>query len=295
MNNDIATLPNQSAAIAQWGMQREQLELLKRTLAKGTTDDEFALFMSTAQRLGLDPFAKQIFAVKRWDSKEGREVMAIQVSIDGHRVGAARSNELDGQEGPYWCGDDGVWRDVWLKDDAPRASKVLVYRKGSSRPYTGVASYASYVQTKKDGTPNSMWSRGPDFMLAKCAEALALRKAFPVELGGVHAPEEAGDVADAEYVEMKALPKAAAVTPQAQQGQPPPTKPQPPVKPEPPGMTEEQEINITEQLQAAKTEPELQAIVRARITTARFSDPDQRARLLAAYGAQLKTLRGATP
>ena len=206
MSNDKALATTTQPAIVQWGMTRDQLDLLKRTIAKGTTDDEFALFMNTSHRLGLDPFARQIFAVKRW-SRDG-EVMSIQVSIDGFRVGAARTGELDGQDGPYWCGDDGKWVDAWLQEKPPSAAKVLVYRKGCSRPFTGVATYDSYVQTNKEGKPNATWSRGPDFMLAKCAEALALRKAFPAELSGVYTPDEMGqadspigrDVPDAEIV-----------------------------------------------------------------------------------------------
>lgn len=172
---------------------REQLELLKRTICKDSTDDEFALFVSTAQRMELDPFARQIHAVKRWDRKANREVMSIQVGIDGFRVSAARTGQLDGQEGPFWCGDDGVWREVWLDTKKPpAAAMVRVYRKGCAHPFTGVATYPSYVQTTRDGAPNSQWARGADYMLAKCAEAVALRKGFPERLSGAYTPEEMG-------------------------------------------------------------------------------------------------------
>lgn len=185
-----AIVQQQSNGGHELSLTREQVELVKRTVAQGATDDELNLFLHAAQRMGLDPLAKQIYAVKRWDGTLGRNVMAIQVGIDGFRLTAQRTKEADGQEGPFWCGEDGAWRDVWMDEAPPVAAKVVVYRKGQSRPYTGVAMYKSYVQLKKDGKPVQMWLKMPENQLAKCAEALALRKAFPAELGGAYTPEE---------------------------------------------------------------------------------------------------------
>ncbi len=178
------------AIVAVATVPEAKLQLLRDTYAKGSTPQEFELFVAICNRLRLDPFARQIYAVKRYDSSLKREVMAAQVSIDGMRLTAERTGHYGGQAAPEWCGYDGQWVDVWLDEEPPAAARVAVYRRDFTAPIVAVALYREYVQTKQGGEPTRFWATMPANQLAKCAESAALRKAFPNELSGVYSAEE---------------------------------------------------------------------------------------------------------
>ena len=162
-------------AITQW--TPEQTALISSTIAPGCTADELKLFAYACQRTGLDPFSKQIYAIKRGGK------LTIQAGIDGLRSIAERTGQLDGSL-TEWCGDDGVWSDVWLGSKPPAAAKTIIYRKGCSHPFVGVARFQDY------NAGQGLWSKMPSAMLAKCSEALALRKAFPADMSGVYTVDE---------------------------------------------------------------------------------------------------------
>lgn len=185
----MSNLVIQSNGMAEW--DPEKVELIKRTICKGATNDELTMFLGICKRTNLDPFSRQIYAIKRWDAKERREIMQAQTSIDGQRLIAERSKNYGGQDGPFWCGKDGQWLDVWLeKNEPPFAAKVIVYKKDCERGFTAVAHFNEYAQKTKEGALTKMWSEKAAGQLAKCAESLALRKAFPQELSGLYTNEE---------------------------------------------------------------------------------------------------------
>lgn len=169
--------------VAVYDLSREKIDLIKQTVAKGSTDLELDLFLHACKRTGLDPLMKQIYAIKRWNAKSGKEEMAIQTGIDGYRLIADRTGQYAGSdEATYMLGEDGF----------PDVASVTVYKLvGSLRcAFSSSARWKEYCQMSKDGKPTTMWTKMPFLMLAKCAEALALRKAFPAELSGVYTHEE---------------------------------------------------------------------------------------------------------
>ncbi|AKZ60794.1 hypothetical protein SAM23877_p085 (plasmid) [Streptomyces ambofaciens ATCC 23877] len=189
--------PEQAAVLRQSGIKDQ------------VTAAELSGFLHLCQRTGLDPFSRQIYLIGRFSKKDGREVYTPQTGIDGYRVIAqrvtAQTGGTYGYEDTVWCDPSGRWRDVWLADEPPAAAKVTVVRNGQR--FSAVATFREYVQTFPDGNPKGLWAKMPAGQIAKCAEALALRKAFPHDLAGVYTAEEMAqaDNADQEQPRMSVV------------------------------------------------------------------------------------------
>jgi phage recombination protein Bet len=190
-------------------LSRPQIDLIKHTIAKGASDDELRMFIQVCKGANLNPFLKQVHLVPRWDSREGKEVRAIQVSIDGFRSIAESSGTYAGnddaifegeQQIEYTAGKDGGKKTV----AAPLKASVTVYKmvEGQRFPFSATARWTEYYPGAKMGF---QWHVRPYLMLGKCAEALALRKAFPKLLSGMYAQEEMEQGSQANTEEKRAV------------------------------------------------------------------------------------------
>jgi phage recombination protein Bet len=156
---------------------------VRRTLAPDLDDTELRLFALVAQRLRLDPFAGQIYAVKR-RTRHGERV-AFQTSIDGFRTSAEETGEYRGSDEPEY----GDW--IAAPFGHPEWARVTVHRQLADGTWihqsSGQVHWSEFYPGDESGY---MWKSKPRLMLAKCAEAQAFRKAFPKRFSGVYAPEE---------------------------------------------------------------------------------------------------------
>ena len=164
----------------------ERQELIRQQLCPTATDAELQLFAITCDRTRLDPFARQIYLTKYKSRKTGKTNTSIIAGIDGFRIIAERSDSYSGQDPPQWCDADGQWIDVWIAPGNPFAAKARVLRH---RPW-GMASFTAIAHWSEYNADTPMWRKMPASQLAKCAEALALRKAFPNDLSGLYTADE---------------------------------------------------------------------------------------------------------
>ena len=155
-------------------ISEEQKDLVKRTIAPDATDAELQLFFFDCTRRGVHPLDKLIHFTKR----NGKYTPIT--SIDMFRMRA-------GETGLHAGTQDAVYKGEPRKEGFE--AQVTVYKmvNGEKCDFTATARWGEYFPGESVGF---MWKKMPHLMLAKCAEALALRKAFPAQLHGLYTPEE---------------------------------------------------------------------------------------------------------
>lgn len=215
MTTTTATRPDAAPAVSPLTITPDQTEFtpvqreaLRALGVTNPTEAELQLFFHQARRLDLDPFAKQIYMIANrtlittWDQGKQVEEWGVrwttQLHIDGFRLTGHRLAEQHGDElvdgEPLWAGPDGTWREFWPDKSAPPvAAKYVIHKNG--HPHRGVVMYHEYVRTMRNNKPDPFWKRMPASQLAKCAESLAWRKAYPRDFSGIEI-EGAGSLTD---------------------------------------------------------------------------------------------------
>lgn len=188
----------------------KQLDLMRRTVAADCSEDEFNLFIEVSRRVGLDAFRKQIYAVVYNKDKPEKRKMSIITGIDGFRAVAERSGKYrPSEDEPEIIYDENA-KDPRTNPLGIERAVVTVYKFGPDgqwHPLKGVAYWTEFAPLneiwawdadvgKKRPTgefelpQNTNWRKMPRVMIAKVAEAQALRKGWPEDLAGVYAAEE---------------------------------------------------------------------------------------------------------
>lgn len=203
MSNVVALAPQRSLREYSPG----QLALIRRTVAKDATPDEFDMFMEVCRRVGLDPFRKQIYCLVYNKNKPEKRTISFITAIDGFRGVAARNKDYRADdEEPQITYDEGR-KDPKVNPLGIVKAVVRAYKLAPDgwHPQVGTAYWDEFAPiTEKwaeiDGKwkptgvleldRKSNWYRMPRIMIAKVAEAQALRKGWPEDLSGIYAPEE---------------------------------------------------------------------------------------------------------
>ncbi len=173
----------------------DKIELIKRLYCVGATDDELKIFFHICKKTGLDPLSKQIYAIKI----QGK--LSVLTAIDGYRLIAERTGKYSpGREPTFTYNENGhlVSCTAYIKKQT---------EDGTWHEVAASAFFQEYYKPKVNNR-DGFWQKMPHVMIAKVAESLALRKAFPNDLSGLYTEEEMDQAKkDNEIIEEKPIPK----------------------------------------------------------------------------------------
>ncbi len=189
------TLPaNIQTALTERNIDTAVWTTLQNSVFPGAKDESILLAVDYCKARKLDILKKpcHIVPMSVTDAKTGNKNWrdVIMPGIYEQRITAFRTGQMAGQDEPVF-GDTITFRGI----EAPEWCRVTVYRfiNNERCAFSHTEYFSEACATTKEGKPNSMWSKRPRGQLAKCAEAGALRKAFPDELGGVITADEVNE------------------------------------------------------------------------------------------------------
>lgn len=192
MNELVRVNENKHSLEKASGFSQKHIEILKNSICKDLSNEEFEVFLMACTKTQLDPFMRQIYAIKRkTKNSDGTwgEKMTIQTGVDGLRLIGERTGRYAPAQEPTFVYDN---NGALISATAYIKKQTL---DGTWHVISASAYMDEFCQTfvdKQTGQkrPTGLWTDKPRTMLAKCAESQALRKAFPAEMSGIYAKEE---------------------------------------------------------------------------------------------------------
>lgn len=170
-------------------------KVIKETIFPGASDESALMAYDYCKVRKLDVLKRPVHIVPIWDAKAKKMVDTVWQSISELRTTAMRTGQYAGCDETIY-GPDVTQKVGTVEIRFPEWAQVIVYRMvaGQRVPFYGSkVRWLETVSTTKEGNPNAMWKQRPYGQLEKCAEAAALRKAFPEELGNEYCAEEMGN------------------------------------------------------------------------------------------------------
>jgi len=196
------TVLNRPTAMVHSVDDPKMLALIRRTVAADTNDDEFSIFINMARALRLDPLRRQIYAMVFSKKDAEKRRMSLIVGIDGFRTIAERTgNYRPDEDEPTYEFNETVRGPLNPTGLIKATVRVYKFSHGEWHKITASAYWEEYapikdewVNREKTGKQildtSGQWGKMPRVMLAKVAEALALRKGWPDDFSSVYSEEE---------------------------------------------------------------------------------------------------------
>lgn len=199
--------------------------LVEAIWPNATSVDAVATALAYCRARSLDPFKRVVHIVPMYNSALKKVVEQPLPGIADHRTTASRTKSFAGvDKAEFGPTAEHVFHADAGTDDRgnavaganlplkyPEWCRITVYRIVQSHrvAFVGPIVYWTeyYGRKGRSEIPNDRWAKAPFQMLEKCAEAAALRRAFPEELGDEPVAEEAGVIE--RQTEVEARPKRA--------------------------------------------------------------------------------------